>query len=109
MWEYDADRPDVWTWLRAWYVTQCDGDWEHQYGVEIETLDNPGWTVTIDLAETTLESKSFDRVAIHRSEDDWSVCRVEERRFRGACGPVNLGEVLHTFRAWVSSADETTD
>jgi len=29
--------------IQDWYRRQCDGDWEHSYGVKIETLDNPGW------------------------------------------------------------------
>ena len=41
--------------LEAWYLRQCNGDWEHLYGVTIETLDNPGWSVTIDLTGTKLE------------------------------------------------------
>lgn len=40
------------TWLEAWYQQNCDGYWEHSYGIEIETLDNPGWHVKIDLRET---------------------------------------------------------
>ncbi|UCH44768.1 MAG: hypothetical protein JSV11_10785 [Nitrospiraceae bacterium] len=35
--------------LNRWYINQCNGDWEHQYGIVIETLDNPGWRVKIDL------------------------------------------------------------
>ncbi|WP_203237204.1 Imm53 family immunity protein [Streptomyces gilvosporeus] len=31
--------------LTAWYTSQCDGGWEHEYGIRIETLDNPGWSV----------------------------------------------------------------
>ncbi|WP_239135544.1 Imm53 family immunity protein, partial [Actinoplanes derwentensis] len=31
-------EPDALTWLQGWYATQCDGDWEHEYGVSIETL-----------------------------------------------------------------------
>ena len=31
--------------LAAWYSGNCNGTWEHQYGVEISTLDNPGWQV----------------------------------------------------------------
>ena len=27
-------------WLEEWYKSQCDGDWEHLFGVEIGTLDN---------------------------------------------------------------------
>lgn len=37
-----------------WYVRECDDDWEHSYGVKIDTLDNPGWTIAIDLRETSL-------------------------------------------------------
>ena len=29
-------------WLMNWYESNCDGDWEHSYGVKIESLDNPG-------------------------------------------------------------------
>lgn len=41
-------------WLQDWYLQQCDGEWEHFYGVKIETLDNPGWYIEIDLNDTTL-------------------------------------------------------
>ena len=27
--------------LQSWYQSQCDGDWEHEFGIRIETLDNP--------------------------------------------------------------------
>ena len=40
-------------WLQQWYQKNCDGEWEHLYGIEIETLDNPGWHVKIDLEETS--------------------------------------------------------
>lgn len=35
--------------LQDWYCSQCNGDWEHGYGVSIETLDNPGWSLKIEL------------------------------------------------------------
>ena len=38
--------------LQRWYLYRCDGDWEHSFGITIETLDNPGWMVTIDLQDT---------------------------------------------------------
>ncbi|MFK0239099.1 Imm53 family immunity protein, partial [Streptomyces vinaceus] len=34
-------------------------DWEHEWGVKIATLDNPGWTVEIDLEETDLEGREY--------------------------------------------------
>lgn len=45
---------DVFTWLQDWYIQNCDGDWEHCYGIKIETLDNPGWCIDIDLIGTNL-------------------------------------------------------
>ena len=90
------------SWLQDWYAAQCDGDWEHAYGVEIRTLDNPGWTVAVDLSGTTMEGARFDEVDERwRSEGDWIDCRVEGDRFRGAGGPRNLLEILRVFREWV--------
>ena len=42
------------SWLMQWYLAECNDDWEHSYGVKIDTLDNPGWTLKIDLRETDL-------------------------------------------------------
>ncbi|OAX48412.1 hypothetical protein gpAD87_09590 [Paenibacillus sp. AD87] len=39
-------------WLQNWYLENCNGDWEHSYGVKIDTVDNPGWSVEIDLTDT---------------------------------------------------------
>lgn len=103
-WEYEAERPDVWTWLQAWYVMQCDDDWEHSEGITIDTLDNPGWSVKISLTGTVLEEVEYDKRELHRSEDDWCVSWVDDKVFNGACGPTNLGEVLHHFRAWAAQS-----
>lgn len=31
--------------LERWYASQCDDNWEHSYGIRIDTLDNPGWRI----------------------------------------------------------------
>jgi Immunity protein 53 len=41
--------------LQRWYLSHCNGDWEHTYGVTMENIDNPGWTLTVQLAETTVQ------------------------------------------------------
>jgi immunity protein 53 of polymorphic toxin system len=41
--------------LETWFLSQCDGDWEHDARIEISTLDNPGWYLSIDLTATDLE------------------------------------------------------
>jgi Immunity protein 53 len=72
--------------LQEWYLRQCDGDWEHSYGVRLGTLDNPGWDLQIDLAETSLREKAFERLKVERSEHDWLHCWVEDKQFNAACG-----------------------
>ncbi len=47
-------QTDILAWLQDWYRSRCDGTWEHSYGVKIDTLDNPGWLVTVDLGERSL-------------------------------------------------------
>jgi hypothetical protein len=65
--------------LQSWYREQCNEDWEHSFGVKIDTLDNPGWMVKIDLRETSLEQKSFAPVSRGDSEADadWIACRLD--------------------------------
>ncbi|HSQ31341.1 MAG TPA: immunity 53 family protein [Gemmatimonadaceae bacterium] len=90
--------------LQRWYLSQCDGDWEHTYGVSIGTLDNPGWHVEIDLAETGLENRIFPAAADLASEQDWIDCKVVEAQFRGAGGPAMLGRILRMFLDWSREA-----
>ena len=89
--------------LQLWYEKECDGDWEHSYGVRIETLDNPGWTFAVNLEETALERKPFDAKTIERTDSDWLHCRVENSLFRAACGHRNLDEALRIFLDWADS------
>lgn len=90
--------------LSAWYSLRCDGDWEHCYGIEIGTLDNPGWRVRIDLTETDLVEEPFDEL---RSEYEhqvrWLRCWKEGSAFHAAGGPEQLEAALQVFLAWAES------
>lgn len=98
--DWHDHAPGTLTWLQAWYAMQCDEDWEHGSGVRIETLDNPGWHVSIDVSGTAAERVHLDPSETHRSEHDWSIVKKEGTVFHAYCGPLNLGEVLHAFRMW---------
>ncbi|MDQ1913729.1 immunity 53 family protein [Paenibacillus sp. GD4] len=86
--------------LQTWYLSQCDGDWEHMYGIRVSTVDNPGWYVEVNIAGTTLEGRSFESIRIDREDRDWIFCRVENNTFIGAGGPSNLDEILGVFNSW---------
>jgi hypothetical protein len=89
-------------WLEEWYYSNCDNDWEHTYGISIGTLDNPGWTVEIDLKGTPLENLDFDAVDIERTMNNWIVCSVANNQFVAQGGPQNLSEILDIFHAIVN-------
>ena len=103
---YDEVAPGVWTWLLAWYSLQCDGEWEQLWGIHIDTLDNPGWGLKIDLAHTGVPVVGYEPREVHRSEHDWCFTRIEGEVFSGYCGPLNLGEALHEFRKWVEASQD---
>lgn len=98
-----TEAPDALTWLQGWYATQCDGEWEHSFGVTVDTLDNPGWSLRIDLRDTALDGREFPAREVHRSDHDWFAVRVTGNQFEAACGPLNLSEAIHEFRAWATS------
>jgi hypothetical protein len=89
--------------LQTWYASQCDGDWEHGLGVRIETLDNPGWMVRINLAETVLENKPFQEINDLEPEIDWINCKVENGQYVAAGGPYKLIEMIEIFVRWAQT------
>lgn len=101
------------TWLSQWYLSQCDNDWEHSHGVEIGTLDNPGWEVKVALTDTTLEGRSFDKVehgtiaqglGAWKRTGSWWTAEVKDNAFQASCGPLDLSAVIGLFRRWAQSA-----
>jgi hypothetical protein len=89
--------------LEEWYGARCNGEWEHSWGVKIDTLDNPGWTISIDLNETRADGRSLEKLKIVRTEEDWIHYWVEKKTFQINCGPLNLTEAVQIFVAWFES------
>lgn len=86
--------------IQRWYSAQCDGEWEHEFGLRIQTLDNPGWSIQINLADTLLEDQPFQEVSADDGNGMWLSCRVEDGSFRGLGDPSQLSRILETFLAW---------
>jgi hypothetical protein len=100
---------DLLSWLQDFFVAFCDGDWEHGPGIRITTLDNPGWSVKIDLSGTELEGQQFTQIKKDLSETDWLVCRVEKDVFEGFGGPRNLREILAVLQEWYIAETHRSD
>lgn len=89
--------------IEAWYASRCDGEWEHRWGVQIETLDNPGWLVRIDLTGTSLADVPFETRENMESEDAWLECGIRDGQWVGAGGPRMLRRILAEFLDWAGS------
>jgi hypothetical protein len=87
-------------WIQKWYASQCDDEWEHEFGLKINTLDNPGWFVEIDLSGTDLEGRPFESVNEIEPERAWISCKIVKNGFQGAGGPHMLAQILDTFVRW---------
>lgn len=110
--EVGSMSDDNLNWLMRWYLDQCDNDWEHSYGVEIGTLDNPGWTLKINLRDTALKGRTFKKITQGepagnldewRRTGSWWVADVKDGAFEAACGPLDLPSVVSVFREWAES------
>ena len=103
-----AITPSNFAWLQQWYRDQCNLTWEHEYGITIKTLDNPGWSVTIDL-DGVLYNQDFITIDIKESGDDWLHCSIgldaewlkkgrEVKQFVGAGSLNQLERIIEVFR-----------
>lgn len=99
---------DLLKWMQEWYYSQCNDEWEHGYGITIETIDNPGWSIRIDLKETALENKPFGNIDVDNDDPDeqhdidWYACSVSNGIFEGVCGPRHLSTIIEIFKKWAT-------
>lgn len=91
--------------IESWYSNQCDGDWEHIFGIKIENIDNPGWKISIPLERTSCEEKFFHELKVNRSETNWLHCLKQDNKFIGYGGIRNLNEIISIFLEWQKSDD----
>ena len=114
--------PSIWPTIEGiqhWFYENCDGDWEHSFGLQITTMDNPGWDVKIDIRETVLEGlEIFEEFEGARTERDllpanaydanydWYRIWIEQSMFRAYCAPKRLGFVLDIFLRYAKEAED---
>ena len=89
------------------------GEREHQHGIKIESCDNPGWWVKIDLAGTKLETRDFTPVLENADAADfqlgprWICCRVGDVIWHGAGDETRLPQILELFLNWAESGENS--
>ncbi|WP_205750881.1 immunity 53 family protein [Deinococcus sp. Arct2-2] len=87
--------------LANWFADNCDGDWEHQQGIKIQTTDNPGWHIQVDLYDTDLENISFPFYTVGDIDTDGFGVRCEDFKFNAFGGANSLTQLIALFRKFV--------
>ncbi|MFJ2027030.1 immunity 53 family protein [Streptomyces sp. NPDC087897] len=90
--------------IQSWYASNCDGEWEHEFGIRMATTDNPGWHIEIDVSETELEGVRIPRERCELPEGGWMIAWSDGTVFQAACAPGALGDVDALFEHWAEKA-----
>lgn len=85
-------------WLCLWYKNNCNGDWEHYYGISIETIDNPGWSITIDIEGTEINIPDINWQFFENGPDDWYGYKLENGKFEASGDPNKLEFIISLFK-----------
>lgn len=96
---------DGFAYVQSWYRSNCDGEWEHEFGIRIVTLDNPGWSMEIDLTETSAEGFTVDRAKRSTGEGSWVWTSSDGVRFSASCDPGSLDVAGSLFKEFVAAAE----
>ena len=91
-------KNNILEWISNWYLQNCDGNWEHDLGIIIETLDNPGWSITIDTADTPVKLKDKPWVLQENSPKDWYGYKILNGKFEASGDPTKLQFLLNVFQ-----------
>jgi hypothetical protein len=101
---------DLLEWLQHIYADDLSsGSWEHEHGIDISTLDNPGWYFKFDLRDTVFEDFPFDAIIVEVDDNNWYECKFENNVFIGMGGAKNLINILVIFKEWYQQAEKIID
>ena len=80
--------------LNAWFVSHCNGAWEHRHGIQIETCDNPGWIVSIDTGRHLGDERVIEQSGAWGEDGaPWLDIRVRDGKLVGACDPKSVAHL----------------
>jgi len=98
---------DALEWLSDWYASNCNGDWEHEHGVVIESLDNPGWSVSIDTEDTLFYLSDRPWEFSEKGPNDWYGYKIINGKFEATGDPLKLEFLINIFKNCLQSRTNT--
>lgn len=92
-------------WIQNWFQNQCNSDWEHDYGIKIETLDNPGWSIEIDLNDTNLNICPQEWRLVEISNTNWIGYKVDNNIYFASGDTKKLELLILIFKMIVENGE----
>lgn len=93
-----SDKMEILEWIGNWYKAHCDGVWEDDHGIDIQTMNNPGWQVRIELHGTPFVNLEVDWTSEQIDDENWWGYKIEYAVFDGICDPTRLSLLLNKFK-----------
>lgn len=85
-------------WLQDWYSSNCDGEWEHENSIKIQSLDNPGWLLEIEICNLSSRVSLKKWNVFELSEENWIGYDVENNKFTASGDSTKLEALITIFK-----------
>lgn len=101
---YGAGSGDPLASLSEW----CRRCWDPESGdltgkVTIESVDGPGWWITVDLRDTALEGRTLDSTVIDLGSARWCQYWVDGTTFSAATSTSDVALAIDLFRMFAGA------
>ncbi len=96
---------EILQWIQHWFKENCDGDWEQGEGIQITTLDNPGWEVEIDISNTSIANINIEWILNEKSAQDWYGVKIESQKFTASGDSGKLKFLLELFKEMIEKIE----
>ncbi len=89
-------------WLQDWYIQECINNKNciSDEIINIDTIDNPGWHIRINIKATKLARRILDEINFDNGDDDWVFIKLNTGVFEGVGDKSKLVFILQFFKAW---------
>jgi hypothetical protein len=101
-------KMEILDWIQNYFKNNCDGDWEHSSGIQITTLDNPGWDVEIDISNTSLANFKLEWILNENGKQDWYGVKIENQKFNASGDSGKLKFLLGLFKDMIDKIENNT-
>jgi hypothetical protein len=96
---------EILDWIQNWFKDNCDGDWERGHGIQITTLENPGWVVEFDLSNTSLANLNLDEIFNENGRQNWYSVKIDNQKFSAAGDSGKLKFLLGLFKEMIEKIE----